>query len=77
MSTSELKIDLINQISGITDKVRLKDILQLLKFQLDETVYITNSEEKKAITEARNQIAENKVVPNETLQEEIQKWLEK
>ena len=33
MSTAELKLNLINQIAGITDKVRLKEIIQLLKFQ--------------------------------------------
>ena len=30
MSTAELKLNLINQIAGITDKVRLKEIMQLL-----------------------------------------------
>ena len=49
MSTAELKLNLINQIAGITDKVRLKEIMQLLKFQADESLYITNKEEKEAV----------------------------
>jgi len=35
MSTAELKIDLINQITEITDEVYLREILQLLSFQSD------------------------------------------
>jgi len=56
MSTAELKLNLINQIAGITDKVRLKEIMQLLKFQADESLYITNKEEKDAVKEAKNQV---------------------
>ena len=56
MSTAELKVDLINQITSMTDKVRLKELRQLLKFQSEEAVYTTNEEEKKAILEAQNEI---------------------
>ncbi|SDQ11608.1 hypothetical protein SAMN05421664_0567 [Chryseobacterium soldanellicola] len=77
MSTAELKIDLINQITGITDKVRLKELLQLLKFQNDETVYLTNEDEKKAIMEARNEIKNEKVLSDAEVQKEINEWLSK
>ena len=43
MSTAELKLNLINQIAGITDKVRLKEIMQLLKFQAEDGIRDTNS----------------------------------
>lgn len=49
MSTAELKIDLINQITGIKDKVRLKELLQLIKFQEDLSVYVTDDDEKKLL----------------------------
>jgi len=77
MSTAELKLDLINQISSITDKVRLKELFQMLKFQNDESIYITNDEEKKAILEAQNEIAEGKVFSNADVQKEIKEWLNK
>ncbi|MBU4538361.1 MAG: hypothetical protein L6264_11405 [Weeksellaceae bacterium] len=77
MSTAELKIDLINQIVGITDKVRLKELLQLLRFQSDESVYTTTPEEKLAVAEAREEIEKGKVLSNEDVQNEIKKWLEK
>jgi len=75
MSTVELKNDLINQIVNITDKVRLKELLQLLKFQSDNSVYLTSEEERKAISEAKNQIVNGDVVSNEEVQNEIRKWL--
>ncbi|HCO20915.1 MAG TPA: hypothetical protein DIT47_07655 [Flavobacteriaceae bacterium] len=77
MSTAELKLNLINQIAGITDKVRLKEIMQLLKFQADESLYITNKEEKDAVKEAKNQVKNGDGISNEDVQKEITSWLEK
>ena len=77
MSTAELKLNLINQIAGITDKVRLKEIMQLLKFQSDKSLYITNKEEKEAVKEAQNQIKNGDGISNEDVQKEITSWLEK
>ena len=77
MSTAELKLNLINQIAGITDKVRLKEIMQLIKFQADESLYITDKEEKEAVKEAKNQIKNGDGISNEDVQKEITSWLEK
>jgi len=77
MSTAELKLNLINQIAGITDKVRLKEIMQLLEFQVNESLYITNKEEKEAVKEAKNQIKNGDGISNEDVQKEITSWLEK
>ncbi|MCF2219941.1 MULTISPECIES: hypothetical protein [Chryseobacterium] len=77
MSTAELQIDLINQITGITNKARLKELLQLLQFQNDEEIYITNEEEKKAVSEARIEIKEGSVLSDEDFQKEINAWLNK
>jgi len=77
MSTAELKIDLINQITGITDKVKLKELLQLLKFQNDETVYLTDEDEKRAILEARNEIRNENILSDAEVQKEISEWLNK
>lgn len=76
MSTAELKLDLISQIAGITDKVKLKELMQLLKFQTEEFIYITSEEEKKVIAEARQEVAEGKVFTNEEVQKELKEWLE-
>lgn len=77
MSTTELKLGLINKITGITDVVRLKELLQLLKFQNDNSLYITNEEEKNAISEPRDQIARGEFLSNGEVQKEIHKWLKK
>ena len=77
MSTAELKINLINQIANIEDKVRLEELLLLLKFQSDDSVFITNSEDKKAIEQARNQVSEGKIITNSAVQKEVNEWLEK
>lgn len=77
MSTAELKLDLINQITSITDKVKLKELLNFIKFQADESTYITNDEEKNAIKEAKNQIKNGDGISNEDVQKEITSWLEK
>ena len=77
MNTAELKLDLINQITSITDKVKLKELLNFIKFQADESIYITNDEEKNAIKEAKNQISNGNGISNEDVQKEITSWLEK
>lgn len=77
MSTAELKIDLINQITGIKDKVRLTELLQLIKFQEDLSVYVTDDDEKKAIVEARKEIQNGEVYSDAEVQKEIGEWLKK
>lgn len=77
MNTAELKIDLISQIAGITDELRLKEILQLLNFQSDKSIYSTTDEEKKAIAEAREQIANGEVSTHDEVQKGIKEWINK
>ncbi len=77
MNTAELKLDLINRISEIADRVKLDEILQLLKFQNDEAPYQLSYEEKKAIEEAQQQVAEGRVVYDSDIQKEINEWLNK
>ncbi|QNS42603.1 hypothetical protein H0S70_06555 [Chryseobacterium manosquense] len=77
MSTADLKIDLITQIAGITDKVRLIELMQMLKFESENSPYITNDEEKQIVAEARTQIANGESISNDDFQNEIQKWLNK
>lgn len=77
MNTAELKLDLINHITSITDKTRLKELLQQLKFQSDESIYITSEDEKQAISEARYQIENGEILSNDSVQEEIKEWLKK
>jgi hypothetical protein len=75
MKTSELQIDLINKITNITDEVKLREILQLLEFQGNESPFKTSDDDKKAVSEARKQIADGQTSTNEDVQKEIQECL--
>jgi hypothetical protein len=77
MSTAELKIDLINQITGITDQVKLKELLQLLNFKMMKLFYVTDEDEKKAVLETGNEIKNRKVSSDAEVQKEISEWLNK
>ncbi|MBK9511972.1 MAG: hypothetical protein IPO04_22350 [Cytophagaceae bacterium] len=77
MSIAEIKIDLINQITNITDKVKLNEIKQLINFQSDNIAYITNVEEKIAISEAQKQIQDGLVFTHDEVQKDFEKWLGK
>ena len=72
-----MKIDLINQLTNITDSIKLNEIMQFLKFQKEESVYVTSIEDEKAILAAKKQVAEGRYLTHEDLQEEIKEWLEK
>lgn len=75
MNTAELKIDLINKITSITDEVKLREILQLLEFQADKSMFETSEEDKNAIMEAKEQIAKEETLTYEEVQKEIKKCL--
>lgn len=77
MSITELKTDIIHRIAGITDKSKLEEISQFISFQSDNDIFITSEEDKKAIQEARNQIADGKFFSHEDVQNKIQEWLKK
>ena len=77
MSTAELKNDLINHIAGISDNVQLEELLELINFQNDSTVYVTNDQEREAISEAQSQITNGQVLSNAEVQKEISQWLSK
>lgn len=76
MTTAELQTDLINQIKGITDVVKLEELSQLIKFNTAKAVYVTDEGDKRAVAVAREQIARGEVISNEDVQARIKKWLE-
>lgn len=77
MNTAELKLDLIQQITNLTDGAKLRELIQFVRFQSDKSIHTTTEEEKQAIIEAKNQIANGEVIANEDMQKEINEWLGK
>lgn len=75
MNTAELKIDLINKIASMTDEIKLREILQLLEFQADKSMFETSKEDKKAIMEAQEQITKEQTLTDEEVRKEIKKCL--
>ena len=49
MNISDLKLELILQISNLNDKMKLEEILELLKFQTESSIHEVSEEEKIAI----------------------------
>ncbi len=56
MIKSAQKEKLINKIKEIEDSNIIDEINQLLEIEFDDTPYITNEHQKKAIQDARDQI---------------------
>ena len=77
MSIYDLKLELILQISNLNDKMKLEEILELLKFQTESSIYEVSEEEELAIKEAKNQISSNNVLSNSVVNEEMNEWLKK
>ena len=77
MNISDLKLELILQISNLNDKMKFEEILDLLKFQTESSIYEVSEEEKLAIIEAKNQILNNNVLSNNVVNEEMNEWLKK
>ncbi|AZB29085.1 hypothetical protein [Chryseobacterium balustinum] len=77
MSTSELqmKLDLINRISILNDTRIIKEIKELLDFELDEKVYELNQSQKDRIEEARNEYKNAQTLTEEDANNEIDQWL--
>lgn len=76
MSTAELKISLINKITGLTDNALLEEILRIVNFEIDSVKFELNSDQKNAINISRAQIQNNEYQTNEQVEIEMQKWLE-
>ncbi len=71
MSTAELKLDLINKIANIKELYIIEELKNLIDFELDETLYQVNENQRKRLIEAKK----DKVITAEEANNEIEKWL--
>ena len=76
-SKSEHKKHLIEKISKMNDKNIIDEIYRLLEVDIENSVYQTNTEQKKSIQEARQQIKEGATLSEKEANKEIDEWLEK
>lgn len=77
MNSAEIKIDIINKITNITDISHLEELLQVMNFQRDESIFLTTYEDKDSIKEARKQIDSGEIISDSNLRNEISQWLKR
>jgi len=70
-----MKLDLINRISILNDARIIKEIKELLDFELDEKVYELNQSQKDRIEEARNEYKNAQTLTEVDANNEIDQWL--
>ncbi|WP_310381961.1 hypothetical protein [Flavobacterium sp.] len=75
MSTSELKLDLIQSISTIEDTDLLNDVKKLLSLSSYEKVYVLNQRQQQSVNESIEQYKSGQCISDEDAENEFQKWL--
>ena len=78
MMTIELRKKLIDKIQETKDDRILEEAYRLLKLETDDIeVYKLNDDQKKAISEARQQIKNGQFLTEDKANNEIDEWLKK
>jgi len=77
MSTPGLKEKLIDKIRQTEDEGLLEEISNLMQLQEPDTIYALNTDQKKAVQEAKDQIKNNEFLSNEQADKDIDEWLNK
>lgn len=77
MSTANLKIDLINKITQITETNVIKEIKRILDFELDEGIFRLSEDQKKRISGAKMEVKQKKYITDSSANKEISEWLDK
>jgi hypothetical protein len=75
MSTVELRHTIIEKLSLINDASFLKAIKTIVESKVNEGVYQLSDFQKKRIESGRNQVRKGQSISNDTLQKEIDQWL--
>ncbi|MBY0434724.1 MAG: hypothetical protein K2U26_11495 [Cyclobacteriaceae bacterium] len=78
MSTTELKLEIINRIATIEDEMVLEEIYKLVDLESrTDTVYKLTDEERTAITIGLNDIKDGRVYSSEAAEHMIKEWLKR
>jgi CHAT domain-containing protein len=75
MSTAELKIKLIHQITNLTDARVIEQIQQLLDFELNNIPYALSSEQSNRVAEAKSEYASGNTLSEKKANDEMDQWL--
>lgn len=69
------KEKLIDTIKELQDPNLLEDIYRLLKLDADDSVFVTNTDQKSRIIIAQNEIVNQHTINSEKANQEIDEWL--
>lgn len=75
MSTAELKLEIINRIANLKEERIIKEIKQLLDFELDAGNYALTEPQERRIREAKGEYKNGDTISNDEANDRIQKWL--
>ena len=75
MSSTDLKIDLINRITNLKDDAIIEQIQQLLDFEFEDGVYKLSEEQTQRIMEAREEYSAGKILSEIKANSEIEIWM--
>ena len=75
MSTIELRHHIIEKLSLIDDDSFLKAIKTIIESKVNDGVYKLSDFQKKRIESGRDQLKKGQSISNDTLQKEIDQWL--
>ena len=77
MASADLKERLIERIRRTEDLQLLEEISRLLELQEPDRIYHVNDQQRKNISEAKEQIQNNQSISNENANKDIHEWLNK
>jgi hypothetical protein len=78
MSTAELKVKLIKEITDSDNEELLKDVFRLIELERDDSIpYPFTEKQLSIIAESESQVDSGEFLTNEEANKEIDKWLEK
>ncbi|MGF1638566.1 MAG: hypothetical protein ACFCUU_15925 [Cyclobacteriaceae bacterium] len=72
-----LKERLIEKISKTEDHKTLEEIYRLLDINFDDDIYVLSDEQRAAIKEAEEQIANGQFLTSEQAQKQTEEWLKR
>ncbi|MCH6200525.1 hypothetical protein MMU07_13120 [Aquiflexum sp. LQ15W] len=78
MSVSELKLEIINKVTSISDEKILEDIIRLINQEsaMDQTYKLTE-EERDAVQMGLEDVADGNLHSSESAKNMLEEWLKK
>ncbi len=78
MSSTELKLQIINKITSMTDELILEEIYRLINLESEmDSMYRLSDDERKAVETGLKDVKEGRIYSSEAAENMIKEWLRK